>query len=293
MKEINRINEFMLQKKESVIVDPSDYAPASARVNPNIVFGALANLETWAYTVDPQLVTEFLKLSEKDFLEKYYNPIVDTIKHMKGDAVSHDRFVFQNFPDSCRKIPLEKLSAMRFARYYTSAIDEVFGTDLTSAIMDGKRPEYVKRDPLSAKDLTTIKPASMEQFYTLNRNLIGSRAALSELDKQIIDFSIKSAEIPNDKIIPSEIPYKETLALLLKYDMEMGLGLDINFSSYKDFKRALAAFSDADPASKNPRLRKFTKEKKCTFWKNWKMLPERIQTSWKLRSNRITRLQGI
>lgn len=265
MKEINKVNEFMLQKKESIIIDPSAYASASDRVNPNIVFGALANLETWAYTVDPQVVQEFLKLSEKDFLEKYYNPIVDTIKHMKGDDVSHDRFVFQNFPDSCREIPLEKLSAMRFARYYTAAIDEALGTDITSSIMDGKRPEAIKRDPLPAKDLAVIKLATMDQFYTLNRNLIGSRAALSELDKQIVDFSIRSNEIPKDKIIPSEIPYKETLALMLKYDMEMGLGLNIDFASYKDFKRALAVLSDIDPASKTPHLRKFTKKEKLYF----------------------------
>ena len=49
---------------------------------------------------------------------------------------------------------------------------------------------------------------------------------------------------------------------MLKYDMEMGLGLNIHFASYKDFKRALSVLSDVDPAIKNPHLRRFSKEEK-------------------------------
>lgn len=274
MKNINKINEYMLKKRSSIIPDTNDFCEEQNRVNPNVVFGALANLETWAYKVDLELVEDFLNMSENTFINKYYNPLIDTIKHLKGDDVSHDHFVFQNFPDSCKKIPLKELSEMRFARYYTVFIDKVFGTDLTSSVMDGKKPDYIDRPSLDNKNLTSIKKAKIEDFYELNKNLIGSKSAMSSLDKEIVAFSIHNKKIPNDKILPTEIPYKETLALMLKYDMEEKLGLNIEFASYKDFKRSLAILSDEDPSKKNIRLRKFSTEEK-------KYLLKKLETATK------------
>jgi hypothetical protein len=257
---LSKINQFMMQKKMSFLVSEEDYSLEP--VNPNIVFGALANLETWNTTVSTELMENLLKVSEDDFINKYYNPLVDILKSMKGDDVSHDHFVFQNFPDSCRELTSNQLSEMRFLRYHTVLIDDLFGTDFTSEIMDGTKPEYIERPDAKISDLDVVKLASMEDFYALNRNLIGSKSALSELDRQIIDFAINEKSIPTESIIPAEIPYKETMALILKYDMEKNLHLNLPFDSYVDFKRALAVLSEQDPSQKKINLRKFTTQEK-------------------------------
>ena len=262
MENIKQINNYMIQKREAFIVDPKDFTIDENKVSPNVLLGALANLETWAYKVDDSLIKDLSNISEEVFINKYYNPLVDTLKHIKGDDVSHDHFVFQNFPDSCKEIPLEELSAMRFIRYYTVYVDDILGTNLTSKIMDGEKPEFIERDRLDDSKLETIKSATIEDFYGLIKNLIGSKSAMSELDKEIVDFAIHDKDIPNKEIIPNEIPYKETLALMLKYDIEEKLNLNIEFSSYKDFKRTLSILSNQDPASKNPKLRKFTTNEK-------------------------------
>lgn len=261
MENIKQINTYMIQKRGSFIVDSKDFTNEN-KISSSVLLGALANLETWAYKLDDSLIKDLSNLTEETFLQKYYNPLVETLKYMKGDDVSHDHFVFQNFPDSCKEIPLEELSAMRFARYYTVIIDDLFGTDLTNRIMDGEKPEFVERERLDDRKLEMIKAASIDDFYSLVGNLIGSKSAMSELDKQIIDFAIHDKEIPNNKIIPNEIPYKETLALMLKYDMEENLGLNIQFASYKDFKRAISILSDQEPDSKSPKLKKFSNEEK-------------------------------
>jgi len=262
---ISKINNYMLQKKMSLVVDKRDYFQDP--VNPNIVFGAIANLESWNVTISKELIEELLKVSEKDFLNKYYNPLVETFKYMKGDDVSHNNFVFQNFPESCRDISSEKLSEMRFLRYYTVIFDEVFGTDTTSQIMDGEKPEYIARPAAKAAELEVIKKAIIDDFYILNQNLIGGKLALSTLDREIVDFAINEKDINNSLIIPEEIPYKETLALMFKYDMDKQLHLDLPLNSYIDFKRTLSVLSDQDPSDKKIKLRKFTDKEKIYLLK--------------------------
>lgn len=264
MKNINILNNLMIQKKNAVMIDQNDLIirDGNSLVNPNVVFGAMANLETWGYRVDQELVKDFLKMTEDTFVYNYYNPIVETLKRIKGDDVSHDNFVFQNFPESCREIDSTTLSEMRFARYYTVILDEWLGTDITAMIMDGKKPEYKERQTIEADKLETIKKIDLNNVYTLCQNLLGSKSAMSELDKQLIDFAIKSKDMKNSKFIPKEIPYKETLAMLIRYDMETPLKADLNFSSYKDFKRTIACLSNHAPSLKKPELRKFSKEEK-------------------------------
>lgn len=263
MKNIKKLNHLMMQKKNGILIDPHDLKSRDSDVvNPNLVFGAMANLETWGYTMDMDIVNDFLKMSEDTFLTNYYNPVVDTLKIMKGDDVSHDNFVFQNFPDSCRKIDTQTLSEMRFARYYTVLFDKYLGTDLTSMIMDGKKPDFKDRPSLETNNLEIIKKMELRDVYTLCNNLLGSKSAISELDRQLIDFAIKSDDLKNSKFIPKEIPYKETLAMMIRYDMEKPLGIDLSFSSYKDFKRTIASLSDQSPSLKKPELKKFTREEK-------------------------------
>jgi len=264
MKNISELNNLMIQKKNAILIDPHDLKirNGDSYVNPNIVLGAMANLETWGYCIEPEMIKDFFDMTEETFLTHYYNPLVETLKHIKGDDVSHDHFVFQNFPDSCREIDSNTLSEMRFARYYTVIFDKYLGTNLTDRIMDGEKPDYVSRPSLDAGKLETIKKSELKDVYSLCSNLLGSKSAMSELDRQLIDFAIKSDDLKNSKFIPKEIPYKETLAMLIRYDMEKPLGIDLNFSSYKDFKRTIACLSDQSPSLKKPELKKFTREEK-------------------------------
>lgn len=264
MKNIKDLNHLVIQKKNAILIDPHDLKnrDTGESVNPNIIFGAMANLETWGYTMDMDIVNDFLKMSEDIFLERYYKPLVDTLKRMKGDDVSHDNFVFQNFPDSCRKIDRQTLSEMRFARYYTVLLDEYLGTNLTSMIMDGEKPDFKDRPSLESTKLETIKKMELQDVYSLCKNLLGSKSAISELDQRLIDFALRSNDLKNSKLIPKEIPYKETLALLIRYDMKKPLGVELNFASYKDFKRTLACLSNQCPSSKKPELKTFSRKEK-------------------------------
>ena len=109
MQDINKINEYFLKKKEQIIIDTDANDILSEKVNPNIVLGMLANLDTWGYTIDKDLLVKLFNLSEETFVHKFYEPLIQTLKEIKGDDVSHDNFLFKNFPDSCRNISHEEL----------------------------------------------------------------------------------------------------------------------------------------------------------------------------------------
>lgn len=254
IKVLNKVNNYLLNKKEIICIEECTDNILSKKVNPNIVFGMISNLDTWGYKLDNRCITKLLTLSEKSVVN-IYNELVNTLKTIKGDDVNHDTLLFKNFPDSCRNIDVNELSDKRFISYFVNFIDEYLGTDYFKQInWDGK---VLEKKEAKHDHLRTINLGTIENFINMVNNMLSSRMSLSSYDKEIIDFAISNFD--TKKIIPDEIPFKENWAYIFKKTMYGELNYDMKFNTFIDFIRATVAMSDGDLSlSTKPVLRNFT-----------------------------------
>lgn len=251
---LNKLNTYLINKKEMICIEETADDILAQKVNPNVVFGMVANLDTWGYTLSEECIRKLLTLSESSVVS-IYNQLVEVLKEIKGDDVNHDTLLFKNFPDSCRAIDINELSDRRFISYYVNFFDTFMGTNYFNEIeWDG---EVLERKEASHDRIRTITLGTEEDFCKMVNNMLGSRMSLSTYDKEIIDFAI--ANFDSKKFMPEEIPFKENWAYMFKKCMAGEINYDMKFTTFTDFIRATVAMSDGDiTLAKKPKLRNFT-----------------------------------
>ena len=264
------LNYFYYNKKEKVILKDVPGEEQAERVKPDVVLGFAANLDTWGYYLDEECIARLLTLSEKSVVD-FYNDITWIIKDIKGDDVSHDNFLFKNFPDSCRSIDIDELSTSRFISYYAAYWDYLFASDYYHSIKwDGEVAER-KQAEHNSDQLRKISLGSEEDFCKMCRNFLAGRMSLSGFEKECLEFSF--ANFSQSEIIPDKVPYKENWAFLIKESMDGKIEYDFEFKTFTDFIRACAALSDGDISlSEKPIIRYFDKNER-------RMLLEKLDKS--------------
>ena len=260
-KTLKKMNYFLMNKREAICVENSSEADSvlSKTVEPSIVLGFAANLDTWGYRFDQEVINKLLTLSESSVIE-LYNGLVETLKEIKGDDVDQSNFLFKNFPDSCKRIDIDTLSNNRFVSYYAALVDLIFDEDIVKEInWDGE--EITERKDANHDNIRIISLATIDDFKQIPKNLLSSRMSMSEFDKEIIDFAIENFD--SKEIIPNEIPFKENWAYIVKKEFEGKINYNVKFDTLTDMIRAAVALSDGDiTLSKKPELKKFDNKTK-------------------------------
>ena len=118
-----KINEFMFNKKESIVIQPSETKYNSQLEHAQTVVALMKNLSDLGYELDS--VEPLLRMSKEDLKELVYEPLLAEAKRAKGAHVEH-RLLFRNFPDDVVKLDIDTLSDIRFASYFTTIIDSHF-----------------------------------------------------------------------------------------------------------------------------------------------------------------------
>lgn len=256
---LNLMNYYLLNKKESICIKDTVDDILGKEVDPNIVLGMAANLDKWGYELDEECLKRLMTLSESSVVS-IYNELVKTLKEIKGDEVSHDDFLFKNFPDSCRRVDINTLSTNRFISYYAAFIDDYFGTDFYKTInWDTETP--TERTKAVHDNTIIIKLGSEEQFCEMVKNMLSGRMSLSDFDKEIVGFAIENFDAKD--IMPKDIPFKENWAYVLKQVFAGKLDYDIKFTTMTDFVRATVALSDGDiTLATKPKLRSFKNQER-------------------------------
>lgn len=187
------LNSIYLRRRLKVIV------PDGSSTNPPEVIAAFQkNLECLGFILDPEVATAASKLSGEQ-LGLFYRETVRTLREMVG---AHREFkpMYPNFPD--------QVMAMPEARLYLNALLH-YVTNRLPAYTVARRPELNE-----APALRLIQLGSKEDFDALFTRLAAAKTSLSADDKSTLTWFIAHYREAVTRLLPSEIPHKENLAVI-------------------------------------------------------------------------------
>lgn len=276
-------NRHMFNKKEELLVIPSDSINngfKNQKEQIDFISNMLTNLYDLGYEIPSSDISKLFTMSCEDLKQYVYTPVLEEAKRAKGAHVEH-KVLFPGFPDSVKSLDIDTLSNLRFMSYYTAAVDAYFnmsGTDdnsLTQSMLktlmthalqhipseehsellqngDSLNPATTERlkeladanAEAEKKTLRQISISSEVDYYNMIKNMLSSRSALSDYDKEIVLFAVDNFN--KDFYMPEKIRFRETQALLDKHNFEHRNFQNIDVRTVKDFERLLATLSDGD-----------------------------------------------
>lgn len=188
-------NGIYLQKRNKLIT------PAKGKYdNKILVIALLQNIKELGYTLSLKLAERLVTLSSTQ-LSTIYKDMVSELKAIRG---AHVRFspMYPNFPE------------------------EVEITDATTLIWDALKYEKDKFDLPNREvllrptldelvKLDTIELGSLKDFQEIFSNLLSAKTSISQTDKDIIKWFLKSYPTNFKTILPESIPLRENVAFLI------------------------------------------------------------------------------
>lgn len=270
---------YMFNKKEQILIQPSTNLDSSFKTQKeqvDYIAAMLTNLNDLGYEIPPQDIAQLLTMSPSDLNELVYQPVLAAAKEQKGAHVEHN-LLFKGFPDSVKNVDESILSNIRFMSYWTGAIDSLWGQnphekgsltrDFVDAALKAANIEVQGKDKTDAEymqavsdsikekketrglaedrsKIRTLHIATEKDYFKMVENMLASRAALPDYDKEIVLFTVDN--FAKELYMPEKIQFRETQALLDVHNFHQGRYENIDIRTIKDFERLLAALSDGD-----------------------------------------------
>jgi hypothetical protein len=197
--------EVYLTRRRRVLLDQGGGECPTA-----VVATGNRNLEALGFTVSRDLF-ERLRSLPADGVARFYGEITPILAEMVG-AHRDFRPMYLDFPAQVMAASDLELYINALAHYWGSFVADVTGQPGYVIL-----PSYPKaeREPLDQEvRLKVIDLGSKADFEAIFTRLVGSNASLPESDKAIVAWFVEEYGDDLLRLLPPEIPQKETLALL-------------------------------------------------------------------------------
>lgn len=200
-----------------------------------------------------QPLLEQLSLLSDDRFEKLYTQVLRTLRNLVGDDVKY-KPMYPNFPKQVMDASLAELYTNAILHYWTWGI---------------WKPEYAGDPRLAGFEKVKFKVLRLgreSDVPTLLAEILGSNASVTDKDKEIVEFLMKSyPEAELVKAMPKDIPFKENLCTFVANCLEKKLSV-LGMSSLKtatDILRVATHLSGGDVSlAANTKFKSFSRERR-------------------------------
>ncbi|MCG6146600.1 TerD family protein [Leptospira bandrabouensis] len=227
-------NLLYLKLKNKIIIDYKEN-----QLDDIYIFSLLKNIESLGYTFSEQII-KILKTFSVGEIEEFHNRIVDDLKTILGTKFNFQP-MYPNFP--------KQVMDANETELYLNATMHYLGDWFGVRIL----PKYTIESRESLKDnlkLKVITLGSIDDFNLIFTRLLKSKIAISEADKECIEWYIKNYQDNILKLFPDEIPLKENIAFigakLMKYTSVSEKFLKDSLKTSTDVLRLVTAISEGD-----------------------------------------------
>jgi hypothetical protein len=249
-------NQIYLRRRAKIVVPATT---ASIGLSAPHIVAIQKNMESLGYTLSDEAVGAIRKLSVAE-AAGLYTELIAGLKKAVGAHVSH-KPMYPNFPNQVADASTTEL--------YLNAELHYTGDMLGVRLM----PEYHKqsRQALATdKPLKIINIGTVHDFEAILSTLVQSKVALSETDQADIAWFIAAYRDAVVHILPSEIPNKETMALVaagLMRHTALSVAMVSRYAkTATDVLRIAAVLSDGDASlSASTRFKSLSKAERRTL----------------------------
>ncbi len=225
MKKLN----ICIKKLNGIIIHYNNYSPINEQLSATIQ----AEIMNLGYMMDQKLFEAIsqINLSEKE-IEKFFKSLITELREIKGFDVGYDPF-YPNFPEQVMEKSEVELFINSFFHY------------LSQGSWKPTFPRLPRKFAFEKVNFRKLTLATQDDFNGILPTLLASNDSLSAEDKEIVLWFLKNRE---GIIFPKDIPYKETLCMVVSYLFENQI-LSINASWIKtatDVLRIIVSMSGGD-----------------------------------------------
>lgn len=253
--------EIYLTKRSRIHIEGDGGEPAG----PSLAATFARNIESLGFVFSKDLFDRISQLT-RDEVQALYKKTVPVLKEMVG---AHRKFtpMYPNFPIQVMEASDLELFLNAFLHYTTAAISDFVG--IPARYLPCYRED--KREPLPDEEVTMriINLGSQEDFNNIFTNLVGSNSSLSEIDKEIVAWFIKSSDKATSDLLPEAIPQKEAIAIVTAGLAENGREMGCMYPYLKtatDILRVAAVMSDGDVSlATDTKFRKWKRSERRFF----------------------------
>lgn len=248
--------EIYLQKKLKVLL------PEKNNCNSKILVATiLKNIESLGYIFSRKLTNHLCTLSENE-LESFYKDIVPILKQIRG---AHRKFnpIYPNFPKQVMEMDSLDLYVNAIIHYWSATLQDL------GVVGETWLPEYKKEERLPLNEKITydvIDLGDESDFTSIFTTLVAAKSSISESDKQIVEWFIKSYKDKIVKFLPTTIGTKEGLTFLISKLLTFTSKADSVSSLIKtatDVLRIATGLSDGDISlAENTKFKKFSRKER-------------------------------
>ena len=244
------INKIYLRHKQKIVLPEGE---GTGELNIREVATLLHNLESYGFTFSEALLRRLVNYTTKDIGE-FYDKLIYNLRKSIG-ANKKYKPMYPNFPT--------QVMEASGAELYINAICHYMGDWLGLRILPNyektERPALTERTKLKVIDIGTVK--DFEKIFT---DLVASKVAGSETDREEIEWFIAKYDSPITQLLPDEIPLKENkilvIKLLLKYRDASTEVAKKYFKTATDVLRFAVALSDGDVSlARKPKFKNFSR----------------------------------
>ena len=241
---------YIRRKKKAILVKRKN----NKKLENVYIATLLKNIESLGFTLSREII-DVLETFSITQIEDLHNKLVRGLKQFVGAHVLYEP-MYPNFP--------KQVMLASQAELYTNAILHYIGDHIGVRIF----PKYEKEKRAKLKDdikLTVINLGDIDDFNSIFTCLASSKIAISETDKKDVEWFVSNYKDDIKKLLPTEVPLKENIALLgkllVQYTDIADLFLKRNLKTATDILRFVVALSDGDVSLvTNTRFRNFKRK---------------------------------
>lgn len=255
------VNQVILRRKQQILL--SDVADGQFNKNLKPYISVLnSNLMQLGYRLSYKLMSHLMMTTEEYILE-VQDFLIENINKMIGNAQNMEP-LFPNFPETVLSMDFVDIIIFNIIYVELGFDREMFDEVLDRfGIVENQIKDNEKRINTKLKPIDIAFP---EDINNLTKNIINSKTAYSEQDREDISILLDYNYSNIKATLPEFISFKENMVYIVKLLLDKGVKTQefIHlFKTYTDVLRLAVALSEGDISlSKNAYFKNFTRKER-------------------------------
>lgn len=266
------MHKFMLLNKNKVVI-----SKGNSKCDDRYIATIVSNISALGYILSEELI-EVLRTNTEKFVISFYKELVTKIKEEIG---------FKKYTPLYPDFPNELMEISDFRLFLDSVIHYITKGEKLDYYEEGERFPLMDNVKYTVLELGTV-----EDYERNFINLLNSKTSISDRNKEYITWFLDSHMYLALKVMPDNIPLKETMCIVVSILYNKGVDIEVLSKYVKtatDVLRISAFMSEGDiTLKKKAKYKCFTRKERKFILGLLEKIPNKLEDMNRYRSHWIS-----